>query len=99
VEDGAGLGAGTALHLSFDGPWEVGTVIASQNRIRTYRVKIFGVDQEAVHVEKGSSNWWWVTFAVSKLSLCRLRGRIVLCGAHRDVVFGVHYVIECTRSI
>jgi len=60
VEDESGLRAGPALHLRFYGPWDGGSVVPLKNHVGHYGVEVFRVDEEAVHVEKGSADagWW-----------------------------------------
>ena len=45
--------------MRFDGPWELGAVISGENCVGYEGVEIFGVDKEAVHIEKGSPDCGW----------------------------------------
>lgn len=58
VEDGGGGGAGTALHLGFYAPGEGGAVIAVEHLVCALRVEVFGVEEEAVHVEEAGADGW-----------------------------------------
>ena len=54
-EDCAGRGAGTPLHLCFDGPGERGPAVFGEDSIGADGVEVFGVEEEAVHVEEAGS--------------------------------------------
>lgn len=56
VEDLAGFGARAALQLGFDIPGEVGPVAFAQDDIVAEGVDVFGVEEEAVHVEEAGAD-------------------------------------------
>ncbi|KAI6776811.1 hypothetical protein HG530_000756 [Fusarium avenaceum] len=52
VEDLVGLGTGTTLELGLDGPGEGTLAILFEDDVDTLRVDVFGIEEEAVHVEQ-----------------------------------------------
>jgi len=52
VEDLVALDGGAALQLGLDGPGEGGPAVALQDHVDAQRVQVFGVEEEAVHVEE-----------------------------------------------
>lgn len=56
MEDGAGAGPGPALELGFDVPGDGGAVVAGEEGIGYGCVFVFGVDEEAVHVEEAGAD-------------------------------------------
>ena len=52
VEDFVGFDSGTALELGFDGPGEGGAAISLEDEVDAQGVEVFGVEEEAVHVEE-----------------------------------------------
>lgn len=58
MEDLASFGAGPALELGFDVPGEIGAVAFAEDDVVAEGVDIFGVEEEAIHVEEASSHGW-----------------------------------------
>jgi hypothetical protein len=52
VEDLRSRRTGTALQLGFDGPGEGGAVVFGEQDVGAEGVEVFGVEEEAVHVEE-----------------------------------------------
>lgn len=56
VEDLVGGGTGPALQLRLDGPGKRGAIILLEHEIHAEGVDIFGIEQEAIHVEETGPN-------------------------------------------
>lgn len=58
-EEGQGThgGGGAALELGFDAPGEGGAVVGGEDGVGDEAVDVFGVDEEAVHVEEAGADW------------------------------------------
>jgi len=56
-EEGAYGGAGSALELGFYAPGEGGPVVRCEDGVCDEGVDVFGVDEEAVHVEEAGFDW------------------------------------------
>lgn len=46
------------MKLGFNAPWEVGFAIVGQNNVIAFRVDVFCVDEEAIHVEQTGAHGW-----------------------------------------
>lgn len=89
LEEAGGFGAGAALELGFDGPGEAGAVVSFEDGVYAVCVEVFGVEEEAVHVEETGPNWgeavgeFWVSTGLSPLiegiTWGKGRGLDVLC--------------------
>lgn len=58
VEDFAGGGAWAALQLGFDGPRQCGPVVFGEQDVGAEGVEVFGVEEQAVHVEETGADGW-----------------------------------------
>jgi len=58
VKDLIGLRTRAALKLGLDRPWESSLAILFEDDVDTLGVDVFGVEKEAVHVEKTGPNRW-----------------------------------------
>ena len=74
LEDAAGFGPWAALELGFDVPGEGRLVVFVEDRVGAERVEVFGVDQEAVHVEEAGANRWWGGAGEQRISCERMGG-------------------------
>ena len=94
MEDGGGAGAGAALQLGFDGPGEGGLAVAGEYRVGAFGVLVFGVEEEAVHVEEADADWgeaggllaWFCLVNWEDVGLEKMLTYLVLGGAMIAVV-------------
>lgn len=56
LQDREGGGAGAALQLGLDAPGERGPAVARERFVRADGVEVFGVEEEAVHVEEAGAD-------------------------------------------
>jgi hypothetical protein len=56
VEELVGLGARTALEASLDAPGEIGAAVALEDDVDALCIEVFGVKEEAVHVEEAGAD-------------------------------------------
>ena len=55
-EDCDSFGGWAALELAFDGPWDGTGVVAGEEEVVANCVDVFGIDEQAVHVEETGSD-------------------------------------------
>jgi hypothetical protein len=58
-EDFIAFGGAAALDPGFDGPGEIGLGVFLQDGVDAFCDEIFGVEEQAVHVEEAGCDWWW----------------------------------------
>lgn len=56
LQDRGRGGPGAALQLGFDAPGQCGPAVAREQVVGADRVEVFGVDEEAVHVEEAGAD-------------------------------------------
>lgn len=56
VQDGSCCGIWAALHLCFYAPGEIGTAVAIEHGVSASSVEIFGIEEEAIHVEEAGTD-------------------------------------------